>query len=169
MAQFCNPEKEGRSQEVERVPAGFGAPRRTSVASHGVLYSGWQPNPERSLTSAPWFRVECCTRWPAHNESYINGLCGHRIHEGCLLTLVQPYHMEACPVCCAHTTHHDREGWFRRNMFASFGCFCLVLNFLYIKKSSVRFLCLHFVTTFMSVPSFFYRMSNHHRHGYASP
>ena len=132
MAQFCNPEKEGRSQEVERVPAGFGAPRRTSVASHGVLYSGWQPNPERSLTSAPWFRVECCTRWPAHNESYINGLCGHRIHEGCLLTLVQPYHMEACPICCAHTTHHDREGWFRCNMFASFGwcwsCFGLSLH-----------------------------------------
>ena len=55
MAQFCNPEKEGRpvNQEVEKVPSGFGAPRKTSVASHGVLYSGWQPNPERSIMSAP--------------------------------------------------------------------------------------------------------------------
>ena len=112
MAQFCNPEKEGRSQEAERVPAGFGAPRRTSVASHGVLYSGWQPNPERSIMSAPWFWVECCTRWPSHNESFINALCGHRIHEGCLLTLHQPYRMEGCPICCANTTHYDREGWF---------------------------------------------------------
>ena len=122
MAQFCNPEKEGRqvSQEVEKVPSGFGAPRKTSVASHGVLYSGWQPNPERSIMSAPWFRVECCTRWPAHNESYINALCGHRIHEGCLLTLHQPYRMEACPICCAHSTHYDREGWFLCILFASF-------------------------------------------------
>ena len=112
MAQFCNPEKEGQQghQEVEKVPSGFGAPRRVSVASHGVLYSGWQPNPERTVMSAPWFRVECCTRWPAHNESYINGLCGHRIHEGCILTLQQPYRMEACPVCCSHTTHFEREG-----------------------------------------------------------
>ena len=114
MAQFCNPEKEGQQgqQVMEKVPSGFGAPGRVSVASHGVLYSGWQPNPERTVMSAPWFRVECCTRWPALNESYINGLCGHRIHEGCILTLQQPYRMEACPVCCSHTTHFEREGWF---------------------------------------------------------
>ena len=89
---------------------GFGAPRRVNVASHGVLYSGWQPNPERTVQSAPWFRVECCTRWPAHNESYINGLCGHCIHEGCILTIQLPYKMEACPVCCSHTVHIEREG-----------------------------------------------------------
>ena len=116
MAHFCNPEKEGR----EVAPSGFGAPAKTSVASHGVLYSGWQPNPERSVVSAPWFRVECCPRWPAHNESYINALCGHRIHEGCLLTLREPYKMEACPICSGHTTHHDREGWFLCILFVSF-------------------------------------------------
>ena len=70
------------------------------------------PNPERTVQTAPWLRVECCTRWPAHNESYINGLCGHPIHEGCILTLQQPFRMEACPVCCSHTTHFEREGWF---------------------------------------------------------
>ena len=108
MAQFCNPEKEGQQghQEVEKVPSGFGAPRRTSVASHGVLYSGWQPNPERTVMSAPWFRVECCTRWPAHNESYINGLCGHRVHEKHAL-------------CVAHTQHTSNE---KVGFFTSYLC-----------------------------------------------
>ena len=138
MAQFCNPEKEGRTQEV--VPTGFGAPMKTNVASHGVLHSGWQPNPERSIMSAPWFRVECCTRWPAHNESYINALCGHRIHEGCLLTLHQPYRMEACPICCGHSTHHDREGWFLCILFAwSEWCWSRFGLSLYKKKSSAQF------------------------------
>ena len=86
-------------QEMERVPSGFCAPKQVNVSSHGVLCSGWQPNPEWTAQSSPWFRVECCTRWPAHNEIYINGLCGHRIHQGCILTLQQPYTMEACPVC----------------------------------------------------------------------
>ena len=52
MAHFCNPETEGQ-HEIEKVPLGFGAPRRVNVASHGVLYSGWQPIPERTVQSAP--------------------------------------------------------------------------------------------------------------------
>ena len=147
MVQFCNPKKEGRqvNQEVEK------APRKTSVASHGVLYSGWQPNPERSVMSAPWFRVECCTRWPAHNESFINALCGHRIHEGCLLTLHKPYRMEAYPICCSHTTHYDREGWFLCVLSVSFECCWSRFGVsLHEKKSSAQFhmavnldFCLH--------------------------
>ena len=142
MAHFCNPEKEGR----EVAPSGFGAPAKTSVASHGVLYSGWQPNPERSVVSAPWFRVECCPRWPAHNESYINALCGHRIHEGCLLTLHEPYKMEACPICSGHTTHHDREGWFLRILFVfvSVGFWVPTLHLEHVTS----------VKMFMSVPFF---------------
>ena len=45
-------------------------------------------------------------------ESYINGLCGHRIHEGSFLTLNCPYSMEACPICTSCTTHFKREGQF---------------------------------------------------------
>ena len=72
---------------MEKVPSGFGAPRNPHVLAHGVLHSGWQPNLERTVLFPQWLQVDCCLRWPAHNESYINGLCGHCIHGGCLLTL----------------------------------------------------------------------------------
>lgn len=39
---------------------------------------------------------------------------------GCLLTLHEPYKMEACPICSGHTTRHDREGWFLCILFVSF-------------------------------------------------
>ena len=55
MAHFCKPEKEG--QEVERVPSGVGAPKKVNISSHGVLYSGRPPNPERKVQSSPWFRL----------------------------------------------------------------------------------------------------------------
>ena len=115
------------------LPSGFSAPKRVNVASHGVLYSGWQPNPERTVMSAPWFRVECCTCWPADKESYENGLCGHRIHEGCILTLQHPYRMEACPVCCSHTTHFEWEGWFLYVYLYGVNAGDLVLDFHYVK------------------------------------
>ena len=41
MAHFCNPEKEG--QEVERVPSGFGAPKKVDVSSHGYFTAGGSP------------------------------------------------------------------------------------------------------------------------------
>ena len=88
------------------------APRNPHVSTHGVLYSGWQPNPERTVLSPPWLQVDCCPRWPTHNKSFINALSGHRLHEGCLLTLSCPYSMEACPVCTSQATHYEREGKF---------------------------------------------------------
>lgn len=137
MASFTNPEREGRSgwgtwqesaikegkktetkkqrttrllAEVMTEPTGFGAPRAPPVSAHGPLFSGWVPNPERVVTSPPWLQVDCCTRWPAHNESFINALCGHRIHEGCIATLHRPYGLDACPICTSRATHYEREG-----------------------------------------------------------
>ena len=74
--------------------------------------------------SAPWFRVECCTRWPAHNESYINGLCGHRVHEKHAL-------------CVAHTQHTSNE---KVGFFTSYLCRAgdLVLGFHFIKNPVLR-------------------------------
>ena len=91
---------------MEKVPAGFGAPKNPRVSSHGLLYSGWQLNPQRTVLSPPWLQVDCCPRWPAHNESFVNGLCEQRIHKGYLLTLKSPYSMEACPICVGHP-----NGW----------------------------------------------------------
>ena len=88
------------------------APRNPHVSTHGLQYSGWQSNPERTLLSPPWLQVDCCPRWPAHNESFINALCGHQIHEGCLLTLNCPHSMAACPICTSRATHYKREGQF---------------------------------------------------------
>ena len=126
MAHFTNPEREGRDhgkknttlanreraavKEIMSAPSGFGAPRSVHVSEHGPLFSGWTPNPERTVTSPPWLQVDCCSRWPAHNESYINGLCGHRIHEGCLLTIQSPNSIDACPICVGHATYYEREG-----------------------------------------------------------
>ena len=36
---------------MEKVPSGFGAPKNPNVSTHGVLYSRWQPNPERTVLS----------------------------------------------------------------------------------------------------------------------
>ena len=136
MASFTNPEKEGREwgtwqenalkgsaqqetnkQKIARLiteattaPTGFGAPRAPPVSAHGPLYSGWVPNPERVVSSVPWLQVDCCSRWPAHNESYINALCGHRIHECCISNINKPYAIDACPICTSHATHYEREG-----------------------------------------------------------
>ena len=155
MAHFCNPEKEGQ-QEVEREPSGFGAPKRVNVSSNGVLYSRWQPNPKRMVQSCPWFRVECCTRWPAHNVSYINGVCGHRNYEGCILTIQQPYSMEACPVCCFHTTH--------------FTAYLYHVNASGLILFRPCFLagCHSFVMMVTSIP-FFNRLSFGYRDGNATP
>ena len=74
MAKYCNLEKEWC--EMEKVPSGFGAPRNPHVLAHGVLHSGWQPNPERTLLSPPWFQVDCCRRWPAHKKATLTGFAG---------------------------------------------------------------------------------------------
>ena len=85
--------------EMEKVPSGFGVPRNPHVSAHGVLrYSGWQPNPERTVLTPPWLQANCCLRWPAHNESVFNGLC---------FTLNCPYSIEVCPICASRATHFD--------------------------------------------------------------
>ena len=58
-----------------------------------------------TVLSPPWLQVDCCPSWPVHNEIYINGLCEHRIHKGCLPTINGPYSIEACPICVGQATH----------------------------------------------------------------
>ena len=45
--------------EVTNVPTSFGAPKSVPVPSYGILYSGWTPNPERTVTSPSWLQVYC--------------------------------------------------------------------------------------------------------------
>ena len=61
-----------------------------------AMQSGWVPNPERDeieLESSP--QVGCCLRRELNkNESVINLLCGHLIHEGCINNWLHAYSLK---------------------------------------------------------------------------
>ena len=42
---------------MEKLFSGFGAPRNLHVSAHGVLDSGWQPDPERTVL------FFSCSKW----------------------------------------------------------------------------------------------------------
>ena len=46
------------------------------------------------------------------NEVAINCVCGHRIHEGCLTSLLRAYRHDGCPVCVNATTANQRQGMY---------------------------------------------------------
>ena len=46
------------------------------------------------------------------NEVAINCLCGHRVHEGCLTSLLRAYRHDGCPVCVNATTADTRRGMY---------------------------------------------------------
>ena len=119
MATFNDTSSSRRETENERInrvlvelragPQGFGSPEAIPASAHGVLPSGWMPNPDIPSSRPVWFYVDCCKRWPAHNESYLNMLCGHRVHEGCVRSLRYAYTLEGCPVCYKNSLAHERQ------------------------------------------------------------
>ena len=68
--------------------------------------NGWVPLPLEEMRPErhSWYGTECCARWPRENEVAINCFCGHRVHEGCLTSLLRAYRHDACPVCVNATT-----------------------------------------------------------------
>ena len=88
---------------MEMVTYGFGEPRNPHILAHGVLHSGWQSFP--SMAPSWQLPLLAGTQWGLYFQ-----LCGHCIHEGCLLTLNCQYSMEACPICASRATHFEREG-----------------------------------------------------------
>ena len=107
MAHFCNQEKEGQ-QEVERVLSGIGALKRVNVSSHGVLYSGWQPDPESVVQSAPWFGVECCTRGRPIMKAILTDCVAIASMRGAFLPSISPIRWK--PARCAALTRHILNG-----------------------------------------------------------
>lgn len=96
-------------QHKEGAGSGFGAPPKVPVHAHGTFSNGWAPNPDTPPT-VQWLVVDCCGKWPQHNESAINAPCGHVIHESCILDLAHAYIIEGCPICTKKSTYSTRRG-----------------------------------------------------------
>ena len=77
-----------------------------------VFLNGWVPREDVTPDRPCWYETECCTRWPRMNEVAINCLCGHRVHEGCLTSLLRAYRHDGCPVCVNATFACIRQGMY---------------------------------------------------------